>query len=106
MHNYNKATVLTILFALIVMMGQAKTFKTIINPEAIACMKVRNGDLKALEVIFRDTATTVHFKMEYPKGQFFRFVKESYLLDESGNRYPLLSLIQAADNMATHILEA
>lgn len=91
MHNYNKATVLTILFALIVMMGQAKTFKTIINPEAIACMKVRNGELKALEVIFRDTATTVHFKMEYPKGQFFRFVKESYLLDESGNRYPLRS---------------
>lgn len=27
-------------------------------------------------------------------------------INESGNRYPLLSLIQAADNMATHILEA
>ena len=26
-------------------------------------------------------------------------------INESGNRYPLLSLIQAADNMATHILE-
>lgn len=26
-------------------------------------------------------------------------------INESGNRYPLLSLIQSADNMATHILE-
>ena len=26
-------------------------------------------------------------------------------INEAGNRHPLLSLIQAADNMATHILE-
>ena len=26
-------------------------------------------------------------------------------INEAGNRYPLLSLIQSADNMATHILE-
>ena len=86
-----KSTIITILLALIALTMQAKTYKTIVNPEAIACMKVRNGDLKALEVIFRDTATTVHFRMEYPKGQLFRFVKESYLLDEAGNRYPLRS---------------
>ena len=86
-----KSTIITILLALIALTVQAKTYKTIINPEAIACMKVRNGDLKALEVNFRDTATTVHFRMEYPKGQLFRFVKESYLLDEAGNRYPLRS---------------
>ena len=91
-----KSTIITILLALIALTVQAKTYKTIINPEAIACMKVRNGDLKALEVILRDTATTVHFRMEYPKGQLFRFVKESYLLDEAGNRYPL----RAAEGIA------
>ena len=91
-----KSTIITILLALIALTVQAKTYKTIINPEAIACMKVRNGDLKALEVNFRDTATTVHFRMEYPKGQLFRFVKESYLLDEAGNRYPL----RAAEGIA------
>ena len=26
-------------------------------------------------------------------------------INEAGNRYPLLSLTQSADNMATHILE-
>ena len=91
-----KSTIITILLALIALTVQAKTYKTIVNPEAIACMKVRNGDLKALEVNFRDTATTVHFRMEYPKGQLFRFVKESYLLDEAGNRYPL----RAAEGIA------
>ena len=87
----NKKSIITILLALIAMAGQAKTYKTIKSPEAMACVNVSNGELKAREVIFRDTATTVHFTIEYPKGQHFRFVKESYLMDENGNRYPLRS---------------
>jgi hypothetical protein len=51
------------------MAGQTKTFKTIKNPEAMACVNVSNGELKVREVIFRDTATTVHFTMEKEKGQ-------------------------------------
>ena len=87
----NKKSIITILLTLIAMAGQAKTYKTIKSPEAMACVNVSNGELKAREVIFRDTATTVHFTIEYPKGQHFRFVKESYLMDENGNRYPLRS---------------
>ena len=87
----NKQTIITILLTLIAIGGQAKTYKTIKAPEAMACENVRNGGLKAREVIFRDTATTVHFTMEYPKGQYFRFIKESYLMDENGKRYPLRS---------------
>ena len=64
----NKQTIITALFALVAMAGQAKTFKTIKTPEAMAYVNVINGELKAREVIFRDTATTVHFTMEYPKG--------------------------------------
>ena len=85
----NKSTIITSLLALVAMAGQTKTFKTIKNPEAMACVKVSNGELKVREVIFRDTATTVHFTMEYPKGQGFRFVSSSYLMDENGKRYPL-----------------
>ncbi|MBR6181822.1 MAG: thioredoxin family protein [Prevotella sp.] len=85
-----KAIVIPVL-ALVAMAGHAKTYKTIKTPVAMACVNVSNGELKAREVIFRDTATTVHFTMEYPKGQYFRFVKESYLMDEDGNRYPLRS---------------
>ena len=87
----NKQTIITILLALVAMVGQAKTFKTIKNPVAMACVNVANGELKAREVIMRDTATTMHFTMEYQKEQYFRFAKESYLMDEDGNRYPLRS---------------
>ena len=86
-----KKTIITILLALVTMTGQAKTFKTIKNPETMACVNVNPGELKAREIIFRDTATTVHFTMEKEKGQSFRFAKESYLMDEDGNRYPLRS---------------
>ena len=87
----NKKTIITILLVLVAVAGQAKTFKTIKNPVAMACVNVSNGELKVREVIFRDTATTVHFTMEYSKGQSFQFVSSSYLMDEDGNRYPLRS---------------
>ena len=87
----NKKAIITILLALVAMAGQAKTFKTIKNPVAMACVNMSNGELKAHEIIMRDTATTVHFTMEYSKGQSFQFVSSSYLMDEDGNRYPLRS---------------
>ena len=86
-----KSTIITILFALVAMTGQAKTFKTIKASEAMTCVNVSNGELKVREVIMRDTATTVHFTMEKEKGQSFLFASTSYLLDEDGNRYPLRS---------------
>ncbi len=84
-------TIITALFALVALAGQAKTYKTIKTPVAMACVNVSNGELKAREVIMRDTATTVHFTIKYEKGNHFRFSKESYLMDEDGNRYPLRS---------------
>ena len=50
----NKETIITILLALVSMTGQAKTFKTIKNPETMACVNVNPGELKAREIIFRD----------------------------------------------------
>lgn len=51
-------TIITILFALVAMTGQAKTYKTIKSPVAMACVNVSDGELKVREVIMRDTATT------------------------------------------------
>ncbi len=82
----------TVLLAFVTMTGQAKIYKTIKEPEAMACVNVYRGELKAREVIMTDTATTVHFTMEYEKGKNFRFVSTSYLMDEDGNRYPLRSV--------------
>ena len=86
----NKKTIITTLLALVTMAGQAKTYKTIKNPVAMA-HNIYGGELKARQVIMTDTATTVHFTMVYPKGQYFRFVSISYLMDEDGNRYPMRS---------------
>ena len=85
-----------ILLALVVLTVQAKTYKTIKAPKAMASVNVSTGELRAREVIFRDTATTIHFTIEYPKGELFRFDKGSYLLDENGKRYALRS----AENIA------
>ena len=59
----NKKTIITALLALVALTGQAKIFKTIKLPEAMACLNVW-GELKAREVIMRDTATTVHFTIK------------------------------------------
>ena len=48
----NKKTIITILLALVAMAGQAKTFKTIKNPETMAYVNVNPGGLKAREIIF------------------------------------------------------
>ena len=84
-------TIIAILLAIVAMAGQANTYKTIKSPVAMACVNVADGELEVREVIMSDTATTVHFTMEYETGHHFRFVKESYLMDEDGNRYPLRS---------------
>ena len=84
----NKRTIITILLALVAMAGQAKVYKTIKAPKAMAS-NIYRGELKAREVILADTATTIHFTMEYQQGQNFRFVNTCYLMDEDGTRYPL-----------------
>ena len=86
-----KKTLITALLGLVCMTGQAKILKTIKSPEAMACANVYQGELKAREVMMTDTATTIRFTMQYPQGQYFRFVKESYLKDEDGHRYALRS---------------
>jgi thiol-disulfide isomerase/thioredoxin len=87
----NKKLLSTFLLVLVALAGQAKTFKTIKTPVAMTCVNVHLGELKAREVIMRDTATTVRFTMQYQPGQYFQFVRESFLMDEAGNRYPLRS---------------
>ena len=83
-----KRTIITILLALVALAGQAKVYKTIKAPKAMAS-NIYRGELKAREVILADTASTIHFTMEYPQGQNFRFVNTCYLMDEDGTRYPL-----------------
>ena len=86
-----KKVIITALLVFVALTGQAKVFKTFKAPQAIGCINVSPGELKANEVVMTDTATTVRFVMEYPKGAGFKFVSSSYLMDKSGKRYALRS---------------
>jgi thiol-disulfide isomerase/thioredoxin len=87
-----KLIIIPVLLAFVAMTGQAKIYKTIKEPAAMACVNVYYGELRAREVVMTDTATTVRFTMEYERGRSFRFVSSSYLMDEDGRRYPLRSV--------------
>ena len=86
-----KAMMTVALLAFVALAGQAKVLKTMKAPQAVTCVNVSQGGLKANEVVMTDTATTVRFTMTYQKGQSFRFAKTCYLADEDGNRYALRS---------------
>ncbi len=93
-----KKTIITMMLALVAMAGQAKVYKTTVStsrsikaPEVMVNADVIIGELKIDEVIMTDTATTLCFTMIYPQDETFRFVRNSYLIDEDGNRYPLRS---------------
>ena len=47
-----KSTIITVLLGFVALAGQAKTYKTIKAPVAMACVNVHDGELKAREVIF------------------------------------------------------
>ena len=72
-----KKTIITALLAAICICGQAKTYRSIKSPEVMACANVNPGKLAIQEVVMTDTATTIHFTLEYPQDHSFRFVKES-----------------------------
>ena len=93
-----KKTIITMMLALVAMTGLAKVYKTTVStsrsikaPEVMVNADVIAGELKIDEVIMTDTATTLCFTMIYPQDETFRFVKNSYLVDEDGHRYSLRS---------------
>ena len=93
-----KKTIITMMLALVTMTGLAKVYKTTVStsrsikaPEVMVNADVIPGELKIDEVIMTDTATTLCFTMIYPQDETFRFVKNSYLVDEDGHRYSLRS---------------
>ena len=83
--------IITALLALVALTGQAKVLKTMKEPQAMTCVNISLGELKADEVVMTDTATTVRFTLKYQKGRSFRLAKTCYLADEDGNRYALRS---------------
>ena len=88
---FNKQTIIAMMLALVGMAGQAKVYKSIKAPEVMVQADVLTGELKIDEVMMTDTATTLRFTMVCPQNETFRFVKNSYLVDEDGHRYPLRS---------------
>ena len=61
------------------------------NPETLGSANITGGGLKAREVVYADTATTIRFTLDYPAGRNFRICSTSYLIDADNHRYPLRS---------------
>lgn len=80
------------MIACLAMTAQAKIIKRIKSPEALLCLNVYQGELKANEVVMSDTATTVKFSLTYPKDNHFCIAQWAALVDEDGNRYPVHSI--------------
>ena len=58
-----KSTIITILLALLSVGIEAKVYKTIKNPEAMACVNMFYGKLEARKVIFSDNHRTFHHQI-------------------------------------------
>ena len=76
------------LLALVALAGQAKTYKTIKTPVAMACVNVSNGELKAREVIsvpsdwFKTDTITIRGRIEGYDAEKFGFTSmECYFQD-------------------------
>ena len=64
----------------------------IMNPESVACVNFGSGaGLTANEVIRNGKETVIHFTMNYRPKEGFRYGSDSYLIDEVGRRYALIS---------------
>ena len=71
--NMNKSTIITLLLALVALAGQAKVYKTIKAPKAMAS-NIYRGELKAREVILADTASTRTLSAPCCRGNQARLV--------------------------------
>ena len=70
--------------------SDAKT--RIVNPESVACVNFSSGTgLTANEVVRNGKETVIHFTMNYRPKEKFRYSSDSYLIDEAGRRYALIS---------------
>lgn len=89
---YNMKKLILTMIACLAMTAQAKIIKRIKSPEALLCLNVYGGELKANEVVMTDTATTIRFSLTYHKGNYFCIAQWAALVDEDGNRYPVHSI--------------
>ena len=80
-----------LLCGLLAVAAPVRARRIVKNPDALGCANVSGGGLKACEVVFADTATTVRFTLDYPAGRSFRISSTCYLTDENNRRYPLRS---------------
>ncbi len=64
----------------------------IMNPESVACVNFGSDEgLTANEVVRNSKETVIHFTMNYRPKEKFRYGSDSYLIDEVGRRYALIS---------------
>ena len=83
----NPKTILTILFALVAVAGQAQNPVVWENPSAF--MGASNSMFEITKVELKQTETVLHFIANYRPGSWIRFAKESFLQTPDGKKYAI-----------------
>ena len=83
----NKKTIITILFALIAVAGQAQNQVVWENPSAF--MGASNSMFEITKVELKQTETVLHFIANYRPGSWIRFAKESFVQTPDGKKYAI-----------------
>ena len=83
----NKKTIITILFALVAVAGQAQKKVVWENPSAF--MGASNSMFEITKVELKQTETVLHFIANYRPGSWIRFAKESFVQTPDGKKYAI-----------------
>ena len=83
----NKKTIITILFALVAVAGQAQNQVVWENPSAF--MGASNSMFEITKVELKQTETVIHFIANYRPGSWIRFAKESFVQTPDGKKYAI-----------------
>ena len=83
----NPKTILTILFALVAVAGQAQ--KQVVWEKPSAFMGVSNATFDITKVELKQTETVMHLIVIFRPGSWIRFAKESFLQTPDGKKYAI-----------------
>jgi len=83
----NKKTIITILFALVAVAGQAQNHVVWENPSAF--MGASNSMFEITKVELKQTETVMHLIVIFRPGSWIRFAKESFVQTPDGKKYAI-----------------
>ena len=81
----NKKAIITAMFVLVALAGQAQKQVVWVNPTAF--MGRSNSNFEITKVELKQSETVLHIEAHYRPGNWIRFAKESFVQTPDGKKY-------------------